>query len=45
MGPDPGVLARRLAGEPPGTARILTPESTIWQYTHGVADTTASLSG
>ena len=39
--PDPGVLERSVGGQSRRAARILTPETTLWQYTHGVADVSA----
>ncbi len=37
---DPRLLAGAVAREPRCAARVLTPETTRWQYTHGVPDET-----
>ncbi len=38
---DPGLLGRPVPGEPRWLRAFLSPETTVWQYTHGVADPTA----
>ena len=34
-------MARRVSNQPRGTALVPGAETTVWQYTHGVADATA----
>jgi hypothetical protein len=38
--PHPGLLGRRVTSEPTSASRLPHPETTRWQYTHGVPDPT-----
>ena len=38
MGPDPGVLAGSVTDDRKALRAFLTPQTTRWQYTHGVPD-------
>ncbi len=41
MESDPGLLEGPVGSEPRGAAHFLAPQTTYWQYTHGVSDATA----